>query len=102
MSSTNASPTKTSANANLAGLEGCLGPSRTHSQANNGESRITNAACTETNHDAYNLSPSSSRWTYRSANSVSVEPACSYAPQNSDAKMNSTTTAEIRRQSSRV
>src|SRR6058998_4436671 len=81
MSNTNARPTNTSASANLAGLEGWRGPSRIQSQAKNGDSRITNAACTDTNQEAYSLIPKSSRCTYRSANSVSVDPACSYAPQ---------------------
>src|SRR5207249_12305733 len=77
MSSTKASPTNSSARANFAGEDGCRGPSFTHNHAKMGDKRITNAAWTDTNQDAYSLMPSSSRWTYRSANSASVDPACS-------------------------
>src|SRR5947207_14105721 len=102
MSSTKASPTNSSASAKFAGEDGWRGPSFTHSQANAGDSRITNAAWMDTNHDAYSLMPSSSRRTYRSANRFSVDPACSYAPQKSDANAKNTTTAVIRFQSAAV
>ena len=44
MSRTNARPTNISASANFAGDDGWRGPSLTHSHANTGDSRITNAA----------------------------------------------------------
>ena len=44
ISRTNASPTRTSAMANFAGLEGCRDPNRIQSHANSGDSKMTNAA----------------------------------------------------------
>src|SRR5438128_3249408 len=102
MSSRKARATNNSASANFAGEDGCRGPSLIQSHAKKGERRITNAAWMDTNHDAYSLMPSSSRWTQRSANRLSVDPACSYAPQKRDAKAKNTTTAVIRFQSSLV
>src|SRR5712664_134119 len=52
MRSTNARPTNSSASANFVGEDGCRGPSLTQIHANTGDSRITNAAWTDTNHDA--------------------------------------------------
>src|SRR6266481_5050075 len=52
MRSTNARPTNSSASANFVGEDGCRGPSFTQIHANTGDSRITNAAWTDTNHDA--------------------------------------------------
>src|SRR2546422_8810142 len=75
MSRTNARPTNISASANFAGDDGGRGPRLTHSHANTGDRGITNAACTDTNHEADRLTPSSSRRNYRAANRVILDPA---------------------------
>src|SRR3989442_999754 len=56
-SSTKARPTNNSARANFAGEDGCRGPSFIHNHAKMGDKRITNAAWTDTNQDAYSLMP---------------------------------------------
>src|SRR5262249_50646260 len=81
-----AMPAKSSPIATVAGLEGSRLPNRTHSQARIGARRITNNAGTDWNHEDGNEYPNTDNRVYRSAKRFSVDPACSYAPQNNDAK----------------
>src|SRR5207302_10958067 len=85
MSSTKARPMNRRASANFAGLDGCRDPSFTHSQAKTGDNRITNAACTENNHEAYSEMSNSPTYTKREANRLIMDQACSHAPQDRDA-----------------
>src|SRR5437667_8732074 len=95
-------PMNTRPQAKLAGLDGSRGPSRIQSQAKAGASRITKMGWTDWNQDEGKDTPSIERRVKRSANRLSVEPACSYAPQKRAANRNRITMAPMRFHSAAV
>src|SRR5262249_25665333 len=56
----NERPMNRSPSANLAGTDGSLRPSRSHSHPKNGESRMTKMGCTDGNHDEGKWTPNMS------------------------------------------
>src|SRR5712671_2525422 len=79
---TNAIPAKKSPNANFAELEGCRSPMRCQMNAKHGASMITKIAGTDWNQLEGNAQPKIWFRVSRSANSVILDPACSYVIQN--------------------
>src|SRR4051812_4001750 len=92
----NERPMNSKPRANFAGTDGSRGPRRIQIHANTGASAITKIGCTDWNHDDGNEKPIRLSRVYRSANRLSVEPACSYAPQNRMATRKKTTIAPMR------
>src|SRR6185437_6234150 len=95
-SSTNERPMKKSPAANFVGVDGSYFPRRIHIQANAGASTMTKIACTLANQLDGKLTPANDVRVYRSANRLSVDPACSYAPQNTAANTKKTAMAASR------
>src|SRR6185437_9103599 len=87
---TNESPVNSRPMANLAGVDGSYLPRRIHSQANAGASTMTKIAWTVRNQLDGKLKPRIVVRVNRSPNRLRVEPACSYAPQNTAAKTKNT------------
>ena len=85
-------PTKTRPNANFAGLEGSLprAASFTQIHANTGASAIRNSELSDWNQLLGNGRPITWLLVLRSANRLSVDPACSKTDQKSAAARNST------------
>src|SRR5678815_2314574 len=71
--------------ANLLGVDGSRLPSLSHSHANAGASRMIQSELTDWNHASGKVIPRNECLVLSLANSVSVEPACSNADQNTAA-----------------
>src|SRR5262245_14003607 len=82
--------------ANFAGTDGSRGPRLVQIHTKTGDSAMTKIGGTDWNHVEGNDRPNTSRRVYRSANRFRVEPACSYAPQNSVATAKRITIAPMR------
>src|SRR5882762_2961591 len=79
---TNAIPAKNRPRANFAELEGCRSPMRCHINAKGGAKRITKIAGSDCHQLEGKDQPKIWFRVSRSANSVILEPACSYVIQN--------------------
>src|SRR3954463_7241064 len=97
-------PTKMSAMANFAGLDGSfpVSPSRSHSHANTGASIQRNSEFSDWNQLLGNGKPRSTLFVLRSANRLSVDPACSKTDQKIAEARNNAAIAYRRWRSSRL
>src|SRR5581483_6491334 len=93
---TNYRPMKRRPKANFVGVEGSRWPRRTQSQAKAGERRITKIGWMVRNQLDGKLKPRIEVRVKRSPKRLSVDPACSYAPQNTAANTKKTAMAARR------
>src|SRR3954469_18421175 len=84
------SPRRNRAMANLAGLDGFRRPRRTQSTAKTGANRMMKRGGSDWYQLAGKPCPNIELLVFRSANRLSVDPACSYAIQNTTAAANRT------------
>src|SRR3954449_5605609 len=95
-------PSRKRAMANLAGLDGLRRPRRTQRTAKTGANRMMKRGGSDWYQLAGKLRPNIELLVFRSANRLRVDPACSYAIQNTTAAAKSTAMTTRLFRSSRV